>query len=187
MFRGTVTDGAHAKSTVQALVDAWGGLDILVNNAAVYPVLPFALIEEEDWDRVMSINAKGAFLFSREAARPMIRQKRGSILNIGGFGEGRLVEAPVHYAASKAALRGFSDALAIELGRHGIKVNTLEPGLCNTGLSQRLPEGRVADYVAQCALGRLAAAEEIAELATFMVCDENTFMTGAKLVADGGV
>jgi 3-oxoacyl-[acyl-carrier protein] reductase len=187
VFQGSVADAAHAKASVDAVVKAWGGLDVLIHAAGVMQALPFALIEEADWDLVMNVNVKGAYLFAREAVRPMIRQKQGQILSIGAFSEGRGVAMPPHFAASKAALRGFSEALARDVGAYGIRVNYLAPGLLDKGLSRRLPEARVEQYRTHCALGRLGAAAEIAAAAAWIVSDENTFMTGAKVVADGGI
>jgi 3-oxoacyl-[acyl-carrier protein] reductase len=187
VFKGSVADGAHATATVRAVVEAWGGVDILVNNAGITQILPVALVEEADWDAVMDVNAKGAFLFSRAVLKPMIRQKRGHILSIGTFASERMVEAPVHYAASKAALRGFSEALAREVGRYDIQVNVLSPGLLDQGLARMLPAHRLAEYLSQCPAGRLGTVQELAELAVFLVSDDNRFMTGAKIVADGGL
>ena len=186
-FQGSVADAAHAKKTVASLVEAWGGVDVLVNAAGVMQVLPIALLEEAEWDEVIDVNLKGAYLFSRAVLRPMIRARRGHVLNVGTFASERVVEAPVHYAAAKAGLRGFTEALAREVGRHGIAVNLLAPGLLDTGLGAMLLPHRVAEYEKQSALGRRGTAREIAELAAFLVSDENTFMSGAKIVADGGV
>ncbi len=117
----------------------------------------------------------------------MIRARAGHVLNIGSFTSERLVDVSAHYAASKSALRGLTEALAREVGRYDVKVNLLAPGLLDAGLGRLLPQHRIAEYVGQCALGRLGTADEIAALAVFLVSDDNTFMTGAKLVADGGL
>jgi 3-oxoacyl-[acyl-carrier protein] reductase len=186
-FQGSVADPAHASATVEAVTREWGGVDILVHNAAVTQILPIALLEEPDWDQVMDVNVKGAYLFARAALKPMIRARRGSILCIGSFGADRIVEAPVHYAASKAALVGFAQALAKEVGRYGVAVNVLVPGLLTEGLSSRLPKHRTQAYVEQCALGRLGTPEELADVAVWMLSDENSLMTGARLIADGGL
>lgn len=187
VFKGSVADGKHAREVIDALVTEWGGLDVLVNNAGVNHILPVALIDEPEWDEVMNVNVKGTFLFSRAALRPMIRAKAGIILNMGSFASERIVESPVHYAASKSALRGLTESLAREVGRYGIRVNLLSPGLFDTGLSTNLPKHRVNEYLSQCPLGRLAKVDEVAELAVFLVSAENTFMTGAKLAVDGGL
>ncbi len=155
VFQGSVADAAHVKKTVAAVTEAWGGVDVLVNNAGANQVLPIALIEEADWDLVMDVNVKGTYLFSRAVLRPMIRARAGHILNIGSFASERVVEAPVHYAAAKSALRGFTEALAREVGRYSIQVNLLAPGLLDAGLSQSLPPHRLNEYLGQCSLGRL--------------------------------
>lgn len=187
VFKGSVADGAHVTAMVKAIVAAWGGIDVLVNNAGTTQILPIALLEEADWDQVMDVNAKGAFLMSRAVLKSMIRQKRGHILNIGTFASERVIEAPIHYAAAKAALRGMTEALAREVGRYHIQVNLLSPGLLDCGLAQMLPKHRIQEYLAQCALGRLGTAAEVADLATFLVSDDNSFMAAAKIVADGGL
>jgi NAD(P)-dependent dehydrogenase (short-subunit alcohol dehydrogenase family) len=99
----------------------------------------------------------------------------------------RIIDAPVHYAAAKAALRGMTAALAREVARHGIRVNCLAPGLLEEGMGQNIPDYRLADYLQHCALGRLGATEEIARFAAFLVSDQNSFMTGETIIMDGGV
>ena len=187
VFKGSVADSAHVKLVVGELVKAWSGIDALVNNAGVTQILPIALLEEADWDEVMDVNVKGTYLFSRAVLRSMIRARAGHILNIGSFASERVIEAPVHYAAAKSALRGMTEALAREVGRYNIKVNLLAPGLLDVGLAQMLPKHRVAEYLAQASLGRLGTAAEVAELATWLISDDNSFMAAAKIVADGGL
>lgn len=186
-FQGSVADAAHADRTVKELLHAWGGIDVLVNAAARNQVMPVALIEESDWDQVLDVTVKGAFLFSRAALRPMIKARRGHILNVGAFSSERVIESPVHFAAAKSALRGMTEALAREVGRYDVQVNLLAPGLMESGITRTLPRHRLEEYRAQCALGRLAGLDEVAELAAFLVSDENRFMSGAKLAADGGL
>ena len=187
VFKGSVADGAHARKTVEEVVARWGGLDVLVNNAGINQILPIALLEEEDWDLVMDINVKGAYLFSRASLRHMIKARRGHILNIGAFSSERIIESPVHFAASKSALRGMTEALAREVGRYSISVNLLAPGLLDGGMAAMLPQHRLDEYIAQCALGRTATAAEVAKAAAFLVSDGNSFMSGAKVVLDGGL
>lgn len=186
-FQGDVQDGAHAQATVDALVKAWGGVDVLVNNAAIAQVLPFALIEEADFDRMMAVNVKGPFLFARAALRPMLRQKSGAILNVGTFATGRVVGGKAHFLASKAALAGLSESLAAEVGRYGVRVHLLAPGLLEGGQAQRLPPHRRDEFTQNAALGRVGTFEEIAAYATWLVSDENALMTGGRVVVDGGL
>ena len=187
VFRGSVADAAHAQQVVKDVVAAWGGVDILVNNAGINQILPIALLEEQDWDTMMAVSVKGAYLFSRAVLKPMIRARGGHILTIGAFTSERVLDASVHYAAAKSALRGFTEALAREVGRYAIKVNLLAPGLLDVGLATMLPQHRLGEYRRQAALGRLGTADELAAMAVFVVSDENTFMTGAKLAVDGGL
>lgn len=187
VFKGSVSDSTHVRDTVGALIRQWGGIDILVNNAGITQILPIALIDEEDWDNVMDVNLKGVYLFSRAVLRHMIKAQTGAILNIGSFASERFVESPVHYAASKSALRGFTEALALEVGRHQIRINLLSPGLLDVGLGTMIPQHRVDEFIDQTSLGRKGTVAEIATLAAYLVSDENSFMTGAKIVADGGL
>lgn len=187
VFKGSVTDAKHARETIKTLIKAWGQLDVLVNNAGVTQILPIALLEEEDWDLVMDVNVKGPYLFSRFALRHMIKKRSGHILNIGNFSSERMIESPVHFAASKSALRGFTEALACEVGRYNVQVNLLSPGLLDVGLSTMLPQHRVDEYLEQSSFGRLGTVEEVAKTVTFLVSGRNRFMTGAKIVLDGGL
>jgi 3-oxoacyl-[acyl-carrier protein] reductase len=187
VLKGSVSDSAHVTQVYKKLMEVWGGIDVLVNNAGIMQVLPLALLEEKDWDLMMSVNVKGAFLMSHTMLRAMIRQKSGSILNIGTFASERVIETPIHYAASKSALRGMTEALAREVGRYGIRVNLLAPGGLNEGVMTSLPEHRIKEFISQNPLGRLGGTDELARFAAFLVSDRNTFMAGAKVVVDGGV
>src|SRR4029453_14897611 len=131
-----------------------------------------------DWDRVMDINVKGTFLTSRAVLRGMIRRRRGVVLNIGSLVAVRMMEAPVHYCASKAAIKGLSEALAKEVARYGIPVVCLAPGLVGDGVGRNLPDYRLADYLKHCSLGRLGTLAEVARSAAFLVSDANSYMSG---------
>ncbi len=187
VFKGSVADAGHVDRTVRELTRTWEGIDVLVHAAGVNQVLPLALIEEADWDAMMDTNVKGVYLFSRAVIRHMIRARAGHVLTIGNFASERIVEAPLHYAASKSAVRGLTDSLAREVGKYGVQVNLLAPGLVDVGMTRVLPQHRIDEYLDQCPLGRLATSEEVAKVATFLVSSENSFMTGAKVVVDGGV
>lgn len=185
-FKVSVLDEAGLSRMVKDVEQAWGGVDILVNNAGVSQPLPLALLEERDWDRVMDVNVKGQYLFVRAVAPRMIRRKKGVILNIGSLAGLRLIEAPVHYSASKAAVKGLTEALCKELSRYNIRVNCLAPGLLDDGVGQGLPEHRRNDYVEHVALRRVGRVEEVSRFAAFLVSDRNTYMNGTTIVMDGG-
>ena len=186
-FRVSVLDVPGTDTMIEGIEREWGAVDILVNNAGISQNLPLALMEEEDWDRVMDVNVKGAFLTSRAALRGMIRRKRGVVLNIGSLVAVRMMEAPVHYCASKAAIKGLSEGLAKEVARYGIRVLCLAPGLLEDGVGRNLPDYRLADYLRHCSLGRLGELAEVARFAAFLVSDANSYMSGETVVIDGGV
>ena len=186
-FQASVLDAAATASMVAEIERDWGSIDILVNNAAVSQNMPLALMEEDDWDRVMDINVKGTFLTARAVLRGMIRRKRGVVLNIGSLAGVRMIDAPVHYCASKAAIKGLTEALAKEVARYGIRVICLAPGLLEDGVGRNLPEHRLADYLKHCALGRVGTFDEVARLAAFLVSAGNGYMSGETVIADGGV
>ena len=186
-FKVSVLDAPATDAMIQEIEQTWGAVDILVNNAGVSQNLPLALMEEEDWDHVMDVNVKGTFLTSRAALRGMIRRKRGVVLNIGSLVAVRMMEAPVHYCASKAAVKGLTEALAKEVARYGIRVLCLAPGLLEDGVGRNLPDHRLAEYLKHCSLGRLGTLAEIASCAAFLVSDANSYMSGETIVIDGCV
>jgi 3-oxoacyl-[acyl-carrier protein] reductase len=165
-FRVSVLDAPGTEAMIAEIEQGWGGLDVLVNNAGISQNLPLALMEEEDWDRVMDVNV---------------------VLNIGSLVAVRMMEAPVHYCASKAAIKGLSEALAKEVSRYGIRVLCLAPGLLEDGVGRNLPDYRLADYLKHCSLGRLGTLAEVARLAAFLVSDANSYMSGETVVIDGGM
>jgi 3-oxoacyl-[acyl-carrier protein] reductase len=186
-FQASVLDPDATASMVAEIERDWGSIDILVNNAAVSQNMPLALMEEDDWDRVMDVNVKGTFLTARAVLRGMIRRKRGVVLNMGSLAGMRMIDAPVHYCASKAAIKGLTEALAKEVARYGIRVICLAPGLLEDGVGRNLPEHRLADYLKHCALGRVGTFDEVARLAAFLVSAGNGYMSGETVIADGGV
>jgi NAD(P)-dependent dehydrogenase (short-subunit alcohol dehydrogenase family) len=117
----------------------------------------------------------------------MIRRKSGVVLNLGSLAGVRMMAAPIHYCASKAAIVELTQALAKEVARHGVRVLCLAPGLLEGGMGQNLPEYRLADYLEHCSLGRVGTFDEIAELAAFLVSDGSRYVSGATVVADGGL
>ena len=186
-FRVSVTDAAELDRMAKQIEQEWGGIDILVNNAGISQPLPVALMEEADWDSIMDINVKGQFLASRAVLKGMLKRRQGCILNIGSLAGLRLLEAPVHYSASKAAVKGFTEALSKEMARYNIRVNCLAPGLLEEGVAQNLPEHRVREYLKHVALHRKGTLEEVAKFAAFLVSDRNSYMTGATIIMDGGL
>jgi 3-oxoacyl-[acyl-carrier protein] reductase len=186
-FQVSVLDEDGLTRMVKEIEEKWRGLDVLVNNAGVSQPLPLPLMEAADWDLVMDINAKGHFMVSRAVLRGMIRRRSGAVLNIGSLAGLRLIESPVHYAASKAAIKGFTQALAKEVARYNIRVNCLAPGLLEEGVGQSLPEHRMREYLRHVALGRLGTLDEVAKFAAFLVSERNSYMNGETILMDGGL
>jgi 3-oxoacyl-[acyl-carrier protein] reductase len=186
-FRTSVLDTAGNAAMAATLEKEWDGIDVLVNNTGVSQAFPIALLEEEDWDHVMDVNVKGAFLTCKAVLPGMIRRKAGVILNIGSLAGTRMLAAPVHYCTSKAAVKGMTQAMAKELARYGIRVLCLAPGLLEDGVGRNLPDYSLADYLKHCALGRVGTFAEVADFAAFLVSDLNTYMNGETVVMDGGL
>jgi len=186
-FKVSVLDGDGTEKMVHELEQQWGRIDVLVNNTGISQNLPLALMEEEDWDKVMDVNVKGTFLTSKAVLRGMIRRRSGVILNLGSLAGTKMIEAPIHYYTSKAAIKGFTESLAKEVARYGIRVNCLAPGLLEEGVGRNLPEHRVIEYLEHCSLERVGTLEEVARFAAFLVSDDNAYMSGSTVVMDGGV
>lgn len=186
-FKASVLDKETLTLMINTVEESWGSIDILVNNAGISQMLPMALLEEEDWDMIMDTNVKGFYLITRLVLRGMIRRRQGTILNIGSVAGLRLLEAPVHYSASKAAIKGFTESLAKEVGRYGIRVNMLAPGILEGGVGSNLPSYRLEEYIKNCALKRIGTFDEVSEMAAFLISEQNSYMNGATLTMDGGL
>lgn len=182
-----VVDRAGMREVVRRVEAELGPVDTLVNNAGTGQVLPLALMEEEDWDRMMDTHVKGAFVATQAVLRGMVKRKRGTILNVSSLAGVRMIRAPVHYCTAKAALRGFTESLAKEIGKYGIVVNAIAPGLLDEGVADNIPADHKADYVANCAMGRVGTCAEVAELAAMILSARNSYMSGATILADGGL
>lgn len=175
-----------ARELVQQAIETFGGLDVLVNNAAISEAVPFVLLDDDDWDDLMALNVTAVFRLCRAAARAMVRQKYGRIVNIGSIAGARSIASPVHYATSKGALEGMTRSLAHELGRYGILTNCVAAGIFEGGLRSTIPEHHQKRYVDACALGRIGSPAECGELVAWLGSARNTYLNGVVLVLDGG-
>jgi 3-oxoacyl-[acyl-carrier protein] reductase len=182
-----VLDKAAALKTAEQIERESGPVDILVNNAGVTQVMPFALIEEEDWDRMMDVNVKGMFLVTKAFVRGMIRRKKGAVINLGSLAGMRVLEVPVHYATAKSAVVGFTLSLARELSRYNIRVNAVVPGLVEGGVSSNVPDKQREDYFQHCTARRAGKPEEVAELIAFLASDRAGYINAQAIHIDGGV
>jgi 3-oxoacyl-[acyl-carrier protein] reductase len=182
-----VLDGKAAAALAETIEREFGPIDILVNNAGFAQVLPFAMIEEDDWDRMMDVNVKGMFLVTKAFARGLIRRKRGSIVNVSSLAGVRMLEVPVHYATAKSAVVGFTLSLARELGRYKVRVNAVVPGMLTGGVSVNVPEKQQEEYKHYCALSRVGTPEEVGELIAFLASDRAGYINGQAIHVDGGI
>ncbi len=182
-----VLDGPSAVALAEQIEREVGPVDILVNNAGVAQIMPFALIEEDDWDRMMDVNVKGMFLVTKAFARGMIRRRSGVILNMGSLAGRRMLDVPVHYATAKSAVVGFTLSLARELGRYGIRVNAVAPGMLTAGVSVNVPEKQQQEYKQYCALSRAGTPGEVAEMVAFLASDRAAYVNAQAIFIDGGI
>jgi 3-oxoacyl-[acyl-carrier protein] reductase len=185
-FKVSITDRFGMKHLTRDLVQDWGGVDILVNNAAINRGDNFATTTDKAWDEVIGTNVGSLFAVTKPMYKQMIRQRAGSILNITSIGAIRALPTAVHYATSKAAMIGFTKCLSREAGTFGIRVNAIAAGIFDTDLAQTLPERWLQMHDFWTSMGRLGRPEELAEFAAFMVSDRNSFMNGEVVIVDGG-
>lgn len=185
-YKISVTDRLGLKRLTREIVEKWQGIDILVNNAAINRGDNFATTTDRAWDEVIDTNVGSLFAVTKPIYKQMIRQRKGSILNITSIGAIRALPTAVHYATSKAAMIGFTKCLSREAGTFGVKVNAIAAGIFDTELAQALPERLLQMHDIWVSAGRLGKPEELAEYAAFMVSDRNSFMNGEVVIVDGG-
>jgi 3-oxoacyl-[acyl-carrier protein] reductase len=185
-YKVSVTDRLGLKKLTREIVEKWGGIDILVNNAAINRGDNFATTTDRAWDEVINTNVGSLFAVTKPIYKQMIRQRKGTILNITSIGAMRALPTAVHYATSKAAMIGFTKCLSREAGTFGVSVNAIAAGIFDTELAQQLPQRLLEMHHFWASAGRAGRPEELAEYAAFMVSDRNSFMNGEVVIVDGG-
>ncbi len=186
-YKVSVTDRLGMKKLVRDLKDAWGFIDVLVNNAAVNKADNFVTTTEKSWDWVIDTNVNSLFAVTKPFYKNMVRNKKGSILNITSIGAMSSLPTSVHYATSKAAMIGFTKCLSREAAQFKVAVNAIAAGIFDTDLGNTLPEKLLSVHEGWVSRGRLGEPEELAEIAAFMVSDRNSYMNGEVVIVDGGV
>lgn len=185
VVRADVREQRDAESLVEQCRAALGGLDVVVNNAGVDGHRPVERIDDAEWARVLHTNLTAMHLVT-QAALPLLGPG-SSVINIGASVAARGLPGKVHYTASKAGVTGLTRSLGKELGRRGIRVNTVAPGLVETEPGAGLPPALVDRFTAQTALRRLASPQEVADVVLFLASDLASYVTGETLTVDGGI
>ena len=183
-----VSDRRSTEAMVENVVGEFGGVDILVNNAAIYPLRPWTEIEEEEWDRVMAVNLKGYFLCAR-AAFPHLRDRgHGRIINVASITFFIGWAGFLDYVSSKGAVIGFTRTLAREVGADGVTVNAVSPGAFPTAAERVHPDQEALNrrILEQQCLKRRGTPEDVGSLVTFLASDAASFITGQTIMIDGG-
>jgi 3-oxoacyl-[acyl-carrier protein] reductase len=185
--QGNVTNPDDVEAMVQKAVDTYGQIDILVNNAGITRDALLLRMKEEDWDAVLTVNLKGAFLCSKSVAKVMSKQRYGRIINIASV-VGQMGNAgQANYCASKAGLIGLTKSNARELAKRNVTVNAVAPGFIATAMTDALPEKVREDLAAQIPLERLGSAEDIANAVIFLAQVESGYITGQVIGVNGGM
>ncbi|MBI4531084.1 MAG: 3-oxoacyl-[acyl-carrier-protein] reductase [Candidatus Latescibacteria bacterium] len=182
-----ISNADQVDGLIQQTLEMFGRLDILINNAGVVCDALIVRMKDEEWDRVLDVNLKGAFHTIRAASRPMIKARYGRIINVTSVVG--LIGNPgqANYVAAKAGLIGFTKSAARELASRGITVNAVAPGYVAAGMTERLSQEVRDAYLARIPLGRACSPEEVAALVTFLASEEAAYITGQVIAIDGGM
>ena len=186
-FAGDITQTASVERLIGEVTASFGTLDIVVNNAGLTHDTLVLRMTDADWDSVLDTNLKGAFLMTRAALKPMVKQKRGKIVNITSVAG--LIASPgqANYCAAKAGLIGFTRTVAKEVASRNIQVNAVAPGFIETAMTEALSDERKGMILKQIPCGRFGRTEEIAQAVTFLCSPDADYITGQTLVVDGGM
>jgi 3-oxoacyl-[acyl-carrier protein] reductase len=186
--QGDVSKSGDVTRFVDEAYSGLGGLDILINNAGVFPRSPFLQLAEAEWDHVLDVNLKGSFLVAQAVARKMVADgTKGAIVNISSSSvRGHILG--VHYSASKNGIIGITRSMALALAPHGIRVNAVAPGITDTAQPRyQFSEAEMAEQSRLVPLGSMASPADIADILVFLASSDARFMTGEIVHANGGL
>ncbi|MEP7281036.1 MAG: 3-oxoacyl-ACP reductase FabG [Rubrivivax sp.] len=182
-----VTDGAAAEATVNAILEADGGLHVLVNNAGITRDQLAMRMKDADWDAVLDTNLKAVFRLSRAVLRPMMKQRWGRIINVTSVVGASGNAGQANYAAAKAGVAGLTRALARELGSRNVTVNCVAPGFIATDMTDALSEAQKSALLQQIPLARLGTPQEVAHAVAFLASPRAGYVSGTEIHVNGGM
>ena len=186
-YRVDVTDYGDCEWMMQKLLAEMGRLDVLVNNAGITRDRSLRKMTLDDWQAVLRADLDSVFNMSKQAVEPMMAQRWGRIINVSSVNGQQGAFGQTNYAAAKAGMHGFTKALALEMARHGVTVNTVSPGYLRTKMVEAVPsEVMNGKILPQIPMGRLGEPDEIAGLVAYLVSEDAGFMTGANIAINGG-
>ncbi len=187
VVKGDVRNPADMENLIKTTVDTFGSIDILVNNAGITRDGLMLRMSEEDWDMVLDINLKGAFNCIKAAARPMMKQKHGAIINIASVVGVMGNAGQANYSASKAGLIGLTKTVAKEFAKKNIRCNAVAPGFIDSDMTAKLSDEVKQSYFAAIPLAKFGKTEDIADVVAFLASDMSKYVTGQVINVDGGL
>jgi 3-oxoacyl-[acyl-carrier protein] reductase len=185
--RADVSEAAAVRTLIAGVEDALGPITAVIASAAVVRDRPLALMEDEEWSRVLRVDLDGVYHLCRGTIEEMMRRKEGAVVTLSSVSGVRGNVGQSNYAAAKAGIIGFTKSLAQEVGRYGIRANVVVPGFISTDHVDGLPEALREQATARIALRRFGNPEEVADLVAFLVSDRARYITGSVVTIDGGI
>lgn len=186
-YTADVSDFQQTKEIIKQIIKDHERIDILINNAGITRDNLMLRMKEEDWDKVLQVNLKGAFNYTQTVSRYMLKRKSGVIINIASVIGIMGNAGQANYAASKGGLIAFSKSVAKELASRNIRVNSIAPGFIETEMTATLPEQVVKQYQESIPLNRMGSVKNVADLCIFLASDEASYITGQTINIDGGL